>query len=83
VLRPTLFGNVNVWEMVLPGTETQVVLPAPAVQKLKADEAGNTLFIVIYSSRSPKFAYNQWTYDSLSAVSWSSFTIAVSASFTP
>jgi hypothetical protein len=83
LIKPTLFGNVTVWSVVLPGNETQVVLPAPAVTKLKNDEAGNQLFVVIYSSRSPKFAYNQWTYDTLSGVSWSSFTISVSDPFIP
>ena len=76
-------GPVSVWNMVLPGTETQVDLPAPAVQALRQSEAGNTLFVVMYSSRAPKFSYNQWTYDTLSGVSWSSFTIGVSSSFTP
>lgn len=83
ILRPTLFGNVTVWSMVLPGTENQVVLPQAAVAKLLREEAGNQLFVVIFSSRAPKFAYNQWTYDGLSGVSWSSYTIAVSAGFTP
>jgi hypothetical protein len=69
--------------MVLPGTETQVVLPQPAVDKLLREEAGNQLFVVIFSSRAPKFAYNQWTYDTLSGVSWSAYTIAVSGAFTP
>jgi hypothetical protein len=83
ILKPTLFGNLTLWNMVLPGTETQVVLPQPAVEKLLREEAGNPLFVVIYSSRSPKFAYTQWTYDTLSGVSWSSFTIALSDAFTP
>ncbi|MFT3710629.1 MAG: IPT/TIG domain-containing protein [Archangium sp.] len=83
ILRPTLFGNVTVWSMVLPGTETQVVAPQAAVDKLNREESGNQLFIAIFSSRSAKFAYNQWTYDGLSGVSWSSYTIAISAGFTP
>jgi hypothetical protein len=83
LLKPTLLGNVNLWNMVLPGTETQVVLPQPAVEKLLREEAGNALFLVIYSSRAPKFAYNQWTYDTLSGVSWSAYTITVSNGFTP
>lgn len=83
ILKPTLAGNVNLWNMVLPGAENRVVLPPLVVQKLRTEEAGNQLFVVIYSSRSPKFAYNQWTYDSLSGVSWSSFSIAVSNAFTP
>ena len=83
ILKPTAAGNVAVWTVVLPGNETQVVLPAQAVTKLRNEQAGSQLFIVIYSSRSPKFAYNQWTYDTLSGVSWSSFTIALSNGFTP
>lgn len=83
ILKPTLFGNINLWNMVLPGTDTQVVLPPLAVNKLLTEEAGNALFVVIFSSRSPKFAYNQWTYDTLSGVSWSSYTITVSDAFTP
>ena len=83
VQKPTLFGPLTVWSVVLPGADTQVVLPPAAVQKLKTEEAGNSLYVLIYSSRSPKFAYNQWTYGTLSAVSWSSFTIAQSATFRP
>jgi hypothetical protein len=83
IIKPTLAGNLTLWSVVLPGSEKQVVLPAPAVTKLRNEEAGNQLFVVIYSSRSPKFAYNQWTYDTLSGVSWSSFTIAVSSGFSP
>jgi IPT/TIG domain len=83
ILRPSLAGNVTVWSMVLPGTETQVVLPQAAVDKLNREEAGNRLFVVILSSRAPKFAYNQWTYDTLSGVSWSSYTISLSNAFIP
>ncbi len=83
ILKPTPTGNVNVWDVVLPGAENRVVLPPLAVQKLRTENAGSQLFVVIYSSRSPKFAYNQWTYDSLSGVAWSSFSIAVSLPFMP
>ncbi len=83
IVKQTPAGNLTLWSVVLPGNETQVVLPAPAVTKLRNEEAGNALFVVIYSSRSPKFAYNQWTYDTLSGVSWSSFTFSVSPPFTP
>ncbi|MFL5319649.1 MAG: IPT/TIG domain-containing protein [Myxococcaceae bacterium] len=73
----------DVWQVVLPGTETQVVLPPPAVTQLQTQEAGQFLFAAIWGSRSPKFAYNQWTYDTLSTVSWSSYTLSVSEGFTP
>ncbi len=81
LVRQSAAGSVTVWEMVLPGTETSVVLPPSAVTKLKTEEAGNMLAIVMYGSRSPKFSYNQWTYDSLSGVSWSSFTLTVTDAF--
>ena len=83
ILRLTPLGPVTVWSMVLPGTENQVVVPQIAVDKLNREEAGSQLLVVIYSSRAPKFAYNQWTYDTLSGVSWSSYTISVSNGFTP
>jgi hypothetical protein len=83
IYKPTLFGAVTLWSMVLPGSETQVTLPPPAVQKLRDEEAGNLLFVQIISSRSPKFAYNQWTYDTLSSEAWSSYTVAVSKDFLP
>lgn len=83
ILKPGPTGNTNVWDMVLPGAENRVVLPPLAVQKLRTENPGAMLFAVVYSSRSPKFAYNQWTYDSLSGVAWSSFSIAVSPAFSP
>ncbi len=83
VFLPTPFGNVTLWSIVLPGTETQVVLPPPAVQKLHNEWQGNQLQVEILASRSPKFAYNQWTYDTLSGVSWSSYTLSESAPFAP
>jgi hypothetical protein len=83
IVRSTMFGDVTVWSIVLPGSETQLVLPPTAVEKLREEEAGNKLFVQIFSSRSPKFSYNQWTYDALSGVTWSSFTIAESLRFFP
>ena len=83
ILLPTLVGNVTVWSIVLPGTETNVVLPPPAVQALRNTYQGQSLFVQILASRSPKFSYNQWTYDTLSGVTWSSFTVSQSDFFTP
>lgn len=83
ILKPTLTGWVTLWTVVLPGSETQVVLPPPAVAKLKAEEANSQLYVAMFGSRSPKFAYNQWTYDTLSGVTWSSYTISLSEAFLP
>jgi hypothetical protein len=75
--------SLTVWDMVLPGTETQVTVPQFALDKLNREEMGNDLFVVMFASRAPKFAYNQWTYDTLSGVSWSSYSIAVGNTFSP
>jgi hypothetical protein len=37
----------------------------------------------MYTSRNPKFTYSQWTYDSLSPITWSAFTISISEQFLP
>jgi hypothetical protein len=83
IVKPSLVGLMTVWSVILPGSDTQVTLPPLVVQKLRTEEAGNTLYVLIYSSRSPKFNYAQWSYDTLSGVSWSSFTSALSDGFMP
>lgn len=75
-------GNlVTLWSVVQPGAETQVVLPPPVVQSFREEQSGELLYVAILSSRSPKFNYQQWSYDSLSQVNWSSYTIALSPGF--
>jgi hypothetical protein len=83
LIKPTLLGSVTLWNMVLPGTDTQVVLPSAAVTNLRTVEAGNPMYLVINSSRSSKFSYSQWTYDQLGGASWSAFTTTISDVFTP
>ncbi len=83
IVKPTLAGNVTLWSVVMPGTETQVVLPQSAVLKLRAEEPETQLTIILSSSRSPKFNYAQWTYETLSGISWSSYTLGLSESFRP
>ncbi len=83
VLLPTLVGDVTLWSVVLPGAEQQVVLPPPAVTKLRNEQAGASLTIQILTSKSPKFSYAQWTYDALSGETWSSFTVTESLPFNP
>ncbi len=83
IVKQTLFGAVTLWSIVLPGSETQVTLPQAAVQKLRTEEAGNQLSVQILSSRSPKFSYNQWTYETLGGASWSSYTVSLSEPFSP
>lgn len=83
IIRPSPFGSITVWSLVLPGTENHVTLPQAAVDKLRREEAGNDLYVLLTSSRSPRFSYNQWTYDSLSGLTWSSFTITQAGPFSP
>jgi hypothetical protein len=83
ILRQTPFGQIPIWTMFLPGAERQVVLPQATVDKMRSEEAGNQLTLSILSTRSPKFSYGSWTYDSLGGDSWSSFTFSLSAGFTP
>jgi hypothetical protein len=83
IIKQTMGGTVTVWSMVLPGTESQVTLPPAAVQKLTDEEQGEILYVVLVSSRSAKFSYNQWTYDSLSLISWSSYVVSLLAAFSP
>lgn len=83
IFKLTLLGPVTLWSIVLPGTETSVTLPPAAVQKLRNDEPNTPLFAQVVSSRSPKFSYNQWTYETLSQLTWSSYTFALSTAFTP
>lgn len=83
ILEPTMGGTVVHWTMVLPGTETQVVLPPAALQQLHDTKGDVELFAALIAIRSPKFAYSQWTYDLLTGASWSAYTISVSGGFFP
>ena len=63
-----------VWSIILPGGSQQVTLPALVVNQLHATYAGQQAFLILRTSRSPKFDYQQWTYDTLSQVNWTSYT---------
>jgi len=83
IVKLTMMGLVTLWQVVLPGTETTVTLPQPAVTALRASEPTTTLFVLHYGSRSPRFGYAQWTYDALSPLGWSSYTVSLSNGFFP
>jgi hypothetical protein len=83
IIASTSTGSVLVWSVMLPGSQTQVQLPADALQTLQTTYAGDMMFALLSSSNSPKFDYNQWTYDVLSGSSWTSYTSALSDGFTP
>ena len=82
-VKLTLMGLVTLWQVVLPGTETTVQLPQPAVAALRASEPTTVLYVLHYGSRSPRFGYSQWTYDALSPLGWSAYTLSLSNGFFP
>lgn len=72
----TMTGRVLQWEMVLPGSETQVTVPETALQALRAKyPPGAELLLTLTGAREPRFAYEQWNYDNLSLPSYTSFTL--------
>lgn len=84
ILEESPLGTLTVWSVVLPGTETRVELPPAAVEALRRQAQGRSLYLVINSARTPKFSYSQWTLnDALSVASWSAFTTVVSERFSP
>jgi len=83
IVKLTMMGLVTLWQVVLPGTETTVTLPQPAVAALRATEPTTVLYVLHYGSRSPRFGYAQWTYDALSPLGWSSYTVSLSDGFFP
>ena len=52
-----------VWTIILPGSSQQVTLPPLVVDQLHANYVGQQGFLILQTSRSPKFDYQQWTYD--------------------
>ncbi len=81
VLGPT--GGPR-WTVVMPGGTTQVSMPAPALEVLRATlPAGAVLRAELISSRVPRFQYDHWTYDALSPVAWTAYALARSEMIDP
>lgn len=72
------------WTVILPGGPTQVSMPAPALEVLRASlPMGAVLRAELTASRVPRFQYGQWTYDVLSPVAWTAYTLARSEQLEP
>ncbi len=72
------------WTVVMPGGSTQVSMPAPALEVLRATlPAGALLRAELITSRVPRFQYDHWTYDALSPVSWTAYALARSELIDP
>ncbi|HVG61709.1 MAG TPA: IPT/TIG domain-containing protein [Hyalangium sp.] len=72
------------WTVVMPGGATQVSMPAPALEVLRATlPAGAVLRAELITSRVPRFQYDHWTYDALSPVAWTAYALARSELIDP
>ncbi|MFP2928048.1 IPT/TIG domain-containing protein [Pyxidicoccus sp. 3LG] len=72
------------WTAILPGGETRVTLPPPALELLRAGlPQGTRLRAELSTARVPRFEYAQWTYDTLSAAAWTAYVLGRSEVFDP
>ncbi|GEN06716.1 hypothetical protein MFU01_17530 [Myxococcus fulvus] len=83
LLAPGTEGGVR-WTAVLPGGQTQVTLPGPALAALRAElPEGARLRADLSAARVPRFEYSQWTYDALSTATWTAYVLGRSEVFDP
>lgn len=72
--------GLPIWEFVIPGTETSVMLPEfPDFSDLPPDQQpepfhDGPLFLVVYGARIPNFNYDQFSYNDLSSERWEAFS---------
>jgi hypothetical protein len=72
------------WTVVMPGGQAQVLMPAPALEVLRATlPEGAVLRAELTTSRVPRFQYDQWTYDTLSPATWTAYASARSELINP
>ncbi|MFW6369110.1 MAG: hypothetical protein ACOC0J_00830 [Myxococcota bacterium] len=65
------FVPLPVWQIVLPGTETSVVVPEPILDILREY---SFLEIMVITALSPRFDFDFFSYRQLGLGSWTSFT---------
>ncbi|MCP3059142.1 IPT/TIG domain-containing protein [Myxococcus sp. K38C18041901] len=83
LLAPGTEGGIR-WTVVLPGGQTQVTLPGPALDALRAElPEGARLRADLSLARVPRFEYSQWTYDALSTATWTAYVLGRSEVFDP
>lgn len=72
------------WTAILPGGETRVTLPAPALDVLRAGlPEGTRLRADLSMARVPRFEYAQWTLETLSPAAWTAYVLGRSEVFDP
>lgn len=65
------------WTVIMPGGVAQVAMPAPALEVLRATLSQDAVLRAeLATSRVPRFEYDHWTYDTLSPVSWTAYSLA-------
>ncbi len=74
----------QIWQIVVPGSETSVSVPpdelSTLLQSLPPSTPTTETIVAwfIQTARSPRFDYNFWSYEELSELTWTSFTSAYS-----
>ncbi|WP_164019822.1 IPT/TIG domain-containing protein [Pyxidicoccus trucidator] len=72
------------WTAILPGGETRVTLPAPALEVLRAGLPEDTrLRAELSMARVPRFEYSQWTLETLSPAAWTAYVLGRSEVYDP
>ena len=66
------FLSRPLWEVILPGSETQVSVPPDALAQMKAASA---LQLSVTSALSPRFDFDHFSYGQLGLGAWTSFTL--------
>lgn len=75
--------SLRLWQVILPGTQSQVQLPSFLTERLRAEWGDTDLLMVLTTSRQPRFRYEQWSYDALSTDDWTAFSTTQSGIFRP
>jgi hypothetical protein len=72
------------WTAILPGGQTRVTLPEPALEVLRAGlPEGTRLRADLSMARVPRFDYAQWTQETLSPAAWTAYVLARSEVYVP
>ncbi|HYI01037.1 IPT/TIG domain-containing protein [Hyalangium sp.] len=72
------------WTVIMPGGTAQVAMPAPALDALRATlPPGAMLRAELTTCRVPRFQYDHWTYDTLSPLAWTAYSLARSELIDP
>jgi hypothetical protein len=84
LLRPAGLGFVSIWEMILPGSLSEVRLPdLAAMAGLGGIPSGEVLYWVIIPVLGPSFAIDAFDYRAFDVRDWTSYSVAPYVVITP